>query len=543
LLYQWLIDELSDKPTARRDRMPFSCAFSTENKQALLRNPWAGFWRLEEYRSAQMIEVLTPKEMGKADRRTIAGGTPGIALMERAGLAVADRVAALVPRGGKVAVVCGPGNNGGDGFVAARLLGERGYRVRLSLLGSREGLRGDAAIAARQWAGSLDPVDVVLDQADLVVDALLGAGLTRNVEGEMLKAIHAINEGGRPVVAVDLPSGIDGATSEVRGAAVRATETVTFCRRKPGHLLLPGRLYCGRLTVADIGIADATVAELKPKTFANEPALWRAVFPIPRTGGHKYDRGHAVVVSGPAYATGAARLAARATLRAGAGLVTVAAPKAAVPILAASLTAVMVHEANGAKGLARLLADKRLNVVLLGPGQGVGKATRDAVAAAAKAKRALVLDADALSSFSESSESLKRVFSNAESAVLTPHEGEFSKLFKGKLRSGPKLDRAKEAARAVGAVIVLKGPDTVVAAPDGRAAIAANAPPWLATAGTGDVLAGIVTGLLAQGMPAFEAACAAVWLHGEAGKEAGPGMISEDLDRALHRVLGRLIGG
>jgi hydroxyethylthiazole kinase-like uncharacterized protein yjeF len=491
-----------------------------------------------------MIEILTPTKMGEADRRTIAAGTPGIVLMERAGGAVAERAAAMLPRKGRIAVVCGPGNNGGDGFVAARLLRGHGFEVRLGLLGSRSDLKGDAALAAGRWTGAVEQPSAVLDKADLVIDALLGAGLTRAIEGEMLATVGAINACSKPVFAVDLPSGIDGATGDVRGAAVRATETVTFCRRKPGHLLLPGRLYCGRLAVADIGIADTTVAELKTKTSANEPALWQAVFPFPKADGHKYDRGHAVVVSGPAHATGAARLAARAALRAGAGLVTVAAPRAAVSVAAASLTAVMLREANGAAGLTKLLADKRLNAVLLGPGQGVGKATRDAVAAAAKARRKLVLDADALTSFSESLESFKRVLSHADSTVLTPHEGEFARLFQGqgKILGGSKLDRARAAARAMGAVVVLKGPDTVVAAPDGRAGIAANAPPWLATAGTGDVLAGIITGLLAQGMAAFEAACAAVWLHGEAGKEAGPGMISEDLDAALHRILGRVIG-
>lgn len=298
------------------------------------------------------------------------------------------------------------------------------------------------------------------------------------------------------------------------------------------------------MTVADIGISDATVAAVNPKTFANEPPLWRNSFPVPRVDGHKYDRGHAVVVSGPMHSTGAGRLAARAALRAGAGLVTVAAPKAALPVLAASLTAVMVRQADGANGLAKLLGDMRLNAVLLGPGQGVGKATRYAVAAAAKARRALVLDADALTSFSESAESLARILSSVPAAILTPHEGEFARLFAGEPRIAgavSKLERARTAAGKMKAIVLLKGPDTVAAAPDGRAAIAANATPWLATAGTGDVLAGIATGLLAQGMPAFEAASAAVWLHGEAAQEAGPAMNSEDLDAALRLVLARLI--
>ncbi|MDO8533185.1 MAG: NAD(P)H-hydrate dehydratase [Xanthobacteraceae bacterium] len=492
-----------------------------------------------------MHELLTPAEMADADRRTIAAGTPGSALMERAGRAVAEAVAARHPLGTRIMVACGPGNNGGDGFVAARILRERGYRVRVLLLGSREALKGDAAEAAKLWPEPVERISAAaLADAGVIVDALFGAGLARDLEGEAKAAVETVAAAKVPIVAVDLPSGIDGATGKVRGAAVKAVATVTFCRRKPGHLLLPGRLHAGQIEIADIGISDATVAAIKPKTFANEPVLWRRLFPVPRLDGHKYDRGHAVVVSGPAHATGAARLSARAALRAGAGLVTVAAPKAALPVLAASLTAVMVRDVKGAHGLTKLLADSRFNAVLLGPGQGVGAATGAMVVAAAKAKRLLVLDADALSSFSESIESLKRALSSAAAAVLTPHEGEFKRLFSRDsqiLRQESKVERVRLSAARLGAVVLLKGPDTVVAAPDGRAAIAANGPPWLATAGSGDVLSGLVVGLLAQGMPAFEAACAAVWLHGECGQEIGPGLIAEDLSEALPRVLRRLL--
>lgn len=488
-----------------------------------------------------MHELLTPAEMAEADRRTIAAGTPGIALMEKAGRAVADRVASGHPLGTRIVVACGPGNNGGDGFVAARVLRERGYRARVLLLGSREALTGDAAEAAKGWTEPVERISAAaLADAGVIVDALFGAGLARDLEGLAKAAVETVAAAKVPIVAVDLPSGIDGANGRVRGAAVRATETVTFCRRKPGHLLLPGRIHTGRLHVADIGISAAAVAAVNPRTFADEPALWRDLFPVPRIDGHKYDRGHALVVSGPAHATGAARLAARAALRVGAGLVTVAGPRAAVPVLAANLTAVMVGEAEGARGLAKLLADPRLNVVLLGPGQGVGRSTRDCVAAAAKAKRALVLDADALTSFSESPESLARAISTAAAAILTPHEGEFARLFNREpqiTRAESKIEKVRVSAARLRAVVVLKGPDTAIASPDGRAAIAANAPPWLATAGTGDVLSGLIAGLLAQGMPPFEAASAAVWLHGECGNEFGPGLIAEDLPEALPAIL------
>jgi len=492
------------------------------------------------------LELLTPAEMAEADRRTIAAGTPGIALMERAGRAVADAVAARHALGTRVFVACGPGNNGGDGFVAARILAERGYPVRLALLGSREALTGDAAEAARLFRGEIESMnaDAVRDP-DVIVDALFGAGLSRPLTGLARQAVEAVGRAadrGVPVIAVDLPSGIDGASGRVMGAAVRASETVTFCRRKPGHLLLPGRLHAGKLRVADIGITDAAVASVGPKTFADGLALWRSQFPMPRAEGHKYDRGHALVASGPMQATGAARLAARAALRVGAGLVTVVAEKAAIPVLAASLTAVMVREVGGAAGLAKLLADKRLNAMLLGPGQGVNAATRAMVAAAARARRSLVLDADALTSFEGKAGELAKLL-KAVPAVATPHEGEFKRLFRKEkqiIENQSKLEKTKLSSRVLGAVVLLKGADTVIAAPDGRAAIVDNAPAWLATAGAGDVLSGFVLGLLAQGMPAFEAASAAAWLHGECAHAFGPGLISEDLAEALPGVYRRL---
>src|SRR4051812_13548511 len=328
-----------------------------------------------------MIELLTSAEMAEADRLAIAGGTAGIALMENAGRAVADRVAANHRVGASVVVVAGPGNNGGDGFVAGRLLAERGYAVRLLLVGFRDRLKGDAALAAKRFAGA---VEVAAPErlsfggkpADAIVDALFGAGLDRPVEGlarDMIAAMNAATNGaGLSIYAVDLPSGINGTSGAVMGLAVEAAETITFFRRKPGHVLLPGRLHCGVLTVADIGIPAATLATIKPQTFVNEPALWRTQFPVPRPDGHKYSRGHAVVLSGGIASTGAARMAARAALRAGAGLVTIASPREALAVNAAASLAVMVRAVDGAGELAAVLSDARRNVVVLGPGGGVG---------------------------------------------------------------------------------------------------------------------------------------------------------------------------
>lgn len=489
-----------------------------------------------------MSVLLDPQEMASADRRAVALGVPSLVLMERAGRAVAD-VVARRPHTTRVLVLCGPGNNGGDGFVAARVLQQRGYRVRLALLGDRARLAGDAAAVAAQWSGPVEPAEGVdLTGCDLIVDALFGAGLARDLDGAALALVERMADAGRPIVAVDLPSGLDGATGLVRGAAAQADETVTFFRRKPGHLLEPGRGLCGRVRVADIGIPDAVLADVRPLTAVNEPHLWQAAFPVPRRRGHKYDRGHGVVVSGGAWTAGAARLAARGALRAGAGLVTVACPAAALPLHGASYAAIMARPMEAPAELAALLADPRLNHVLLGPGLGVGDTTRDLVAIAAPG-RGLVLDADALTSFAAADWALAELARQAQALVITPHDGEFARLFSAApevLAAPGKLARARAASVRLGAVVVLKGPDTVVAAPDGRAAIAENAPPYLATAGAGDVLAGITLGLLSQGMPAYEAAAAAVWLHGEAARVAGPGLVADDLPEALRVVYGRL---
>lgn len=496
-----------------------------------------------------MIELLTPTEMAEADRRTIAGGVPGRVLMENAGRAVADAVGHRWPVGTAVLVLAGPGNNGGDGFVAGRILVERGYRVRLALLGERERLSGDAAEAATRWRGSVetaepDRVARLLGEARVVVDALFGAGLARPLDGRAAALVEAVNAARRPVVAVDLPSGIDGRSGKVLGVAVRATLSVTFFRMKPGHLLLPGRLHCGQVLVADIGIRPSVLPGIGARAWRDLPPLWRDGLEAPRLDGHKYTRGHAIVVAGGPTRTGAARLAADAALRAGAGLVTLAAPPASLMVAASHLTAVMLARMEGPDDLAAILADPRHNALVLGPAVGIGEGTRALVATALASPAAVVLDADALTSLAEEPGSgFATMAARAAPVVLTPHEGEFARLFPDlgeRVCDLPKTDRARTAAERSGAIVLLKGPDTVVATPDGRIAIADNAPPDLATAGAGDVLAGILGGLLARGMTAFEATCAAVWLHGECGRRAGPGLIAEDLARELRPILADL---
>lgn len=488
--------------------------------------------------------LLTPSEMKKADLSAVRSGTPSVVLMRNAGVAVAATAREMAARGSRIVVLAGPGQNGGDGIVAATLLLAEGYAVSLFLLGRREALYGDAAIVAKDWPHSMAPVENAdLSQADLVIDALFGGGLSRDIEGSAKAAIEKSNMTGKPVLAVDLPSGIDGETGAVRGIAIRATRTVTFAARKPGHVLIPGRAFAGDVILAEIGVGPDDLRSSGARLHLNGPALWNAALPRPSLDSHKYDRGHVLVASGGATRTGAARLAARAALRIGAGVVTIASPPEALGVNAANLTAIMLRGCEGAEGLHAILADERLNALVVGPALGVSPVTRAMVAVAAQARRRLVLDADALTSFEGLASELHQGFRSAPT-VITPHDGEFKRLFKGHpdiLDPPSKIERARRAAAYLGAVTVLKGADTVIAAPDGRAALSGNGTPYLGTAGSGDVLCGIIAGLMAQHLPAFEAAAAGVWIHAEAGSAFGPGLISEDLPELIPHILQRLL--
>ncbi|RAU21402.1 bifunctional ADP-dependent NAD(P)H-hydrate dehydratase/NAD(P)H-hydrate epimerase [Paramagnetospirillum kuznetsovii] len=477
-------------------------------------------------------ELLTVSQMYQADRLAMAAGVPGERLMEAAGWAVAREVRRRFPKG-RVAILCGPGNNGGDGFVAARLLERDGWAVRLALLGRPEALKGDAAVMASRWRGAVETLSPgCLDRCDVVVDALFGAGLARGLDGIAKAVIEETLRRRLPVIAVDVPSGVHGDSGQVLGLAPDCVATITFFRKKPGHCLVPGRAKCGEVVVADIGIPASVLDEIQPSLAENGPGVWR--LPALAPDGHKYARGHVLVVGGGAM-TGAARLAARAARRIGAGLVTIAAPAEALVTYRAGDPGAIVIDAEPFDAV---LADTRRNAVVIGPGGGVGEGLADRTLAALAAGRACVVDADALTSFSEDPDRLFKALS--ASCVLTPHDGEFTRLFGA--ATGSRLERAQEGARRSGAVLLLKGPDTVVAHPDGRATITTDASPALATAGSGDVLAGLIAGLIAQGMPAYEAASAAAWLHGQAGAAVGPGLISEDLSEALPRVLRRLRG-
>jgi NAD(P)H-hydrate epimerase len=471
--------------------------------------------------------------MAEADRLTIAYGISEITLMENAGRAVTE---AIMQRWTPcpVIVLCGPGSNGGDGFVVARRLAAADWPVRIALLGPLDQLRGAAAHHAALWH---DPIESMtpdsLDGAELVVDAIFGAGLSRRVEGIAAATLSAAALRKLPIVAVDIPSGVMGDTGDNLGA-VAAVLTITNFRKKPGHLLQPGRALCGELIVADIGTPAFVLDQIKSGAFENDPIIWAELLPQVQDNTNKYKRGHALLVGGYP-STGAARMAAHAAARSGAGLTTIAVPEIALPIYAATLTSIMVSPLAAVADLEKLLADKRFSALLIGPGAGIGPTTRAYVMAMLKTGRPTVLDADALSIFREDPAELFSAICGP--CVLTPHEGEFARLFDV---GSNKLTRARAAAQTSGAIIVLKGSDTVVVAPDGRAIINANAPPTLATAGAGDVLSGIILGLLAQGMEPFMAAAAGVWIHGAAATAFGQKLMAEDLPDLFPAVFTQL---
>ena len=464
-------------------------------------------------------ELLTPAEMARADAAALAVGMPTATLMEAAGRAVARAIRAKF-RPCRTLVLAGPGNNGGDGYVAARYLEQAGWPVSVAALEAPSPGTAAAAAAAR-WHGPMVAFGAAeAARAGLVVDALFGAGLTRPLAPEVTQVLRAVQA---PLVAVDVPSGLDGATGQVLGYAPQAALTISFFRLKPGHVLLPGRALCGDILLADIGLPGVVLAGIAPRCSRNHPSLW----PLPglEVSAHKYTRGHLTILAGAAM-PGAARLAASAARRLGAGLVTLHAENLELAaILRADAPGQLVSDAT----LGALLADTRRQVWLAGPGLLPNEATCAAIHSVIASGRMLVADAGALTAAAEAPDLLRGA------AVITPHAGEFTRLF-----GAPGADRlaaTRAAAARLGAVVVLKGPDSIIAAPDGRVIINDNAPPSLATAGTGDVLAGAIAALLAQGMMPFEAAAAAVWLHGAAAHAGPAGLIAEDLPPLMAAAL------
>ena len=477
-------------------------------------------------------EILTMAQMAAADAAAAASGVPTTVLMERAGQGVVEAVVErFTPR--STVVLAGLGDNGGDGYVVARLLKARGWNVRIEALGAP---KTPAAIAAAAlWDGETATLTDHGGRSDLIIDALFGAGLNRPLSVDLARLARRLESKPERVVAVDVPSGLSGDLAmPLGGVSFRARLTVTFHRRKIAHVIQPGRSICGEVVVKDIGLGS-TPTDL----YENTPELWLAGYPWPTVSIHKSTRGRLIVVSGEAWSTGAARLSTRAALRVGAGLVTMLSPPEALMVNAAHLEAVMLRPFETELELEA--AASLVEAAIIGPAAGISEATLSNVLALARTGAALVIDADGLSVFRDDPDELFSVLDRDD--VLTPHPGEFERIFPGVLKRSPeRVSATRAAATRAQAVVVLKGPDTVIAAPDGRAAVNLNGTPWLATAGSGDVLAGLIGGLIAQGMDSFEAACAGVWIHAACAEEFGPGLISEDLPDLVPMVLKHLQG-
>jgi ADP-dependent NAD(P)H-hydrate dehydratase / NAD(P)H-hydrate epimerase len=480
-----------------------------------------------------VVRILRTGEMAAADRLAAEQvGGMGV-LMERAGRFVADQAASLFLHD-RLHVLCGPGNNGGDGFVAARFLRQQGHHVHVYADEIPPDLSDEARTARSQWRGEIRPLEAALEipVGACIIDALFGAGLSRPLEGVITRLAEL--SGSANVLAVDVPSGVPGNTGMPDGAHFRASRTVTFAAKKPAHLLLPGRALCGDVVVGDIGINESVLASVSGSVFENAPDLWLDGFPWPADDTHKHRRGRLSVVSGPASATGAARLAARAGLRVGAGLVTLRCEPAATLVLSITNEAVMVKPFGSPEDFGAMTEDD--HALVIGPAAGFTETTKVLARSWLGTAKPVVLDADALSVFATDPGELLELLHGQ--AVLTPHAGEFARIFPEiASKAASPLEAACTAAAASGAIILLKGSSTCIAAPDGRAAVNVHASPWLATAGAGDVLAGLVGGLLAQGMEPFAAACAAAWMHGDAALRFGPGLIAEDLPDVLPEVL------
>ncbi|WP_421779322.1 NAD(P)H-hydrate dehydratase [Kiloniella litopenaei] len=474
--------------------------------------------------------LLSVRDMYLADDLAMKSGVSGISLMEKAGQAVARAVCDIVPEG-RVLVLCGPGNNGGDGFVAAAVLDDLGYEVKLYSMVSISELKGDALYFAKRWHGDVvhELGDANFQSADVIVDALFGAGLARPLDRTCCR--FAEWSRGRRVVSVDMPSGVSGDTGEIVGdLAFSAEKTVTFFMKKTGHCLYPGKDLCGDIIVADIGIpkeVEVKLSSLSEENYLareNHPDLWSNQIPGYDYSRHKYHFGHSLVWGGEM--SGAGRLAAMSALRVGSGLVTVLCSEADRLVYALTSPSLIVDDHKDHAELVVFMRDRKVSAFVLGPGAGRGDGIKSFVSDVLKSCLVpVVLDADGISVFEDKPEQLLSLLS--EQVIITPHEGEFKRLFPD-VRGG-RLERARYAAVKAGCIVVLKGADTIIAAPDGRAVINTNAPYWLAKGGTGDVLSGIITGLLAQGLSIFEAACAGVWLHSDAAYRAGSGMIADDL--------------
>ena len=477
--------------------------------------------------------LLTNSQMSFVENQAIKSGKKSTELMENAGTAVVKLILKRY-KNRNISVLCGPGKNGGDGFVVARLLKEQGWNVRLGLTSSQKDK--DSIEKAELWKGNIEPLNESLLYGNpIIIDAMFGAGLKRKLTGIPLALVTKINNKKLDCIAIDIPSGIDGDSGKILGDAPKCKLTITFFCAKPGHFLMPSKSKVGEVIIEDIGISNSFLKQINVKTFLNTPELWKKKFPIPTYDTHKYKRGH-LLIAGAANMTGATHLASSSARRIGAGVVTIGAPSSSCDIYKLGAFGHIVLPINNPGDWNNLLKNYKNTATLIGPGLGKIAFLKDVVIAALNSKKPVILDADGLNIFKNNP--LQLFHSTNRKHILTPHEGEFKKLFNFK---GNPISRVSRAAKKSGAIVLLKGSSTIIAHPNGKIIINDTGKPYLATAGSGDVLAGIIAGLITQGMNVFEAGCGGTWIHGRAAELFGPGLIAEDIPKLIPTILNEII--
>ena len=482
--------------------------------------------------------ILSCKNHRDLDKKTIKKFISGYTLMENAGKVIFKIIKKKFKKQKKIKILCGPGNNGGDGFVVAKLLKEDGYlNINLFCLVTKKKLKGDAKLAAKKFGDNFKSFsNFKISSNDVIIDGIFGSGLKKNISGNLKKIIEKINLKKPYCISIDVPSGINGDTGQVQGVAVKSNDTITFTRKKIGHLLSPGKEYCGNIIVTDIGV-NLEKLLFKPHIFENHPDNWKNKFPWPNQKSHKYTRGFTLIICGEKM-TGASRLAARGVARIGCGLLCLGVPKKSFDIYSIENPIALIETVDDENDLNNLLKDKRINTILIGPGLGINKKKLKLILKIIKEKkRIVVLDADALKNNFK-----KILLKNRTKIVITPHEGEFTQVLKDlNIKNNKnKLSLAIKFVKKTKINLILKGNTTIICSQDGQISINTNSSPFLATGGSGDVLAGMITGLISQGMNIFEACCASVWIHGEIAKIKGPGLIAEDLPEMIPNVLKKL---
>ena len=496
-----------------------------------------------------MINILTSKQTKNLDILSIKNGVSLSNLMENAGEASFDIIInQIIPNilnfNNKITILCGPGNNGGDGFVIAKKLCQKNFDVTVCSPFDKHKFNPTVKTKLKSCTFDIvNPSQKLFKRADLIIDALFGVGLNRDINKELSYLIKLVNKEKKFVVSIDIASGLDSDTGEERPISINADHTISFQTPKPCHYLLPGKIKTGKLSIVQIGIPKKVFNNIKnlSKIYLNTMDLWKSHFPRPNEYDHKYSRGHLLVQSGDKFSTGASRLASLSALRVGAGIVTLASTDESAMINAAHLTSVMVKNINTKKDFIDFYNKRKVNAFLIGPGCGLTKYTKELSLVAIKTGLPVVLDADSISVFEdEPNELFSAIKKYNKNVILTPHEGEFKRIFKNSI--GSKISKASKASRESSAIIIYKGNDTIISSPNSHLAISDKTSPFLATAGSGDILAGICAGLLSQGMDAFMAACAGQWFHKKIGEISGPGMIADDMPGFIETFLPNILG-